>query len=312
MIPVFISTSTFGQYDPAVLERLKNARCQLEVNTLGRKLHSNESIEFLRRSQCIGLIAGTEELNEKVLKEVPSLKVISRCGGGLDNVDLEYCKKRNILVFNTPDAPTNAVAELTLGLILAALRKITLADRTIRLGNWKPLMGNLLQHKVVGIIGFGRIGKTLAKLLSPFQSRILFYDPYVEGNSMLGRKVEFSELLAQADVITIHASPEKQAKPFIGKEALSLVKKDVLIVNVARGNAVDEKELLNALEQRSIGCVALDVFEQEPYNGPLAQRDDVVLTCHMGSYAKESRILQEQQSVENLLSGFQTLGLLKL
>lgn len=312
MIPVFISTSTFGQYDPTVLERLKNARCQVESNTLGRKLHPNESIEFLSKSQCIGLIAGTEELNGEVLKQAPSLKVISRCGGGLDNVDLEYCKRHNILVFNTPDAPTNAVAELTLGLILAALRKITLADRSIRLGNWKPLMGSLLQNKVVGIIGFGRIGKRLAQLLSPFQSKILYYDPYSEGDNALGKKVGFHELLTQADIISIHASPEKHGKPFIGKEELSLVKKDVLVVNVARGNAVDEKELLNALQEHRIGCAALDVFEQEPYQGSLTQREDVVLTCHMGSYAKESRILQEQQSVENLLSGFKTLGLFGL
>lgn len=312
MIPVFISTSTFGLYDAAVLERLKSARCQVEVNTLGRKLQPNETIEFLNKSQSIGLIAGIEELNDEVLRHVPSLKVISRCGGGLDTVDLDYCKRNNILVFNTPDAPTNAVAELTVGLMLTALRKIALADHNIRLGKWKPLMGSLLQNKVVGIIGFGRIGKRLAQLLTSFECKILFYDPYVEGGGVLGKKVELPELLKEADIVSIHASPEKHVRPFIGKEELLLVKKDALIVNVARGNAVDEKELLNALQERRIACAALDVFEQEPYKGLFTQREDVVLTSHMGSYAKESRILQEWQSIENLLSGLKTLGILGL
>lgn len=310
MIPVFISTSTFGLYDPAVLEKLRGAHCQVEVNTFGRKLQPNETIEFLNRSQSIGLIAGIEALNDEVLRHIPNLKVISRCGGGLDTVDLEYCKRHNILVFNTPDAPTNAVAELTVGLMLAALRKIALADHNIRLGKWKPLMGSLLQNKVVGIIGFGRIGKRVAQLLGPFECKILFYDPFVEEGGLLGRKVEFSELLEKADIISIHASPEKHSKPFIGKEELLLIKKDALIVNIARGNAVDEQELLSALQERRVACAALDVFEQEPYHGLLAQREDVVLTSHMGSYAKESRMLQEQQAVENLLSGFKTLGLL--
>lgn len=310
MVDVFISTSSFGQNDSAAIDSLRKYDCRVELNRYGRRLQKVESVETLNRLKVAGLIAGTEVLDKEVLEKIPTLRVISRCGVGLDNVDVGYCKERGILVYNTPDAPTDAVAELTVGLILCAIRKISLADRFVRQGTWSPLMGSLLQAKTVGIIGFGRIGKKVAEILRAFKCRIIYYDTNVTGEIENCRRVDFPDLLRSADIITVHAPFEKESKPLIGEHELQLVKRSVIIVNTSRGGAVDENALIKALKEKMISGACLDVFQTEPYTGPLAEHENVVLTCHMGSYAKESRILMEKQSVENLIDGLRKIGLI--
>ena len=154
---VFISTTSFGKTDPTPLEMLKSAGLEVSLNPYGRKLSREEVMELAANSE--GLIAGTELLDAEVLGKLRNLKVISRCGVGRDNIDMEATKRQGIKVFNTPDSPTIAVAELTVGLMLALLRHIPRSDRDIHTGKWQKRMGNLLQGKKVGIIGLGRIGQ---------------------------------------------------------------------------------------------------------------------------------------------------------
>jgi len=310
MIDVFISTSSFGQNDAAAIESLRRYDCRVELNRYGRRLQKAESVETLNRLKVAGLIAGTEVLDKEVLEKIPTLRVISRCGVGLDNVDIDYCNERGILIYNTPDAPTDAVAELTVGLILCGIRKISLADRFIRQGNWSPVMGSLLQGKIVGIIGFGRIGKKVAEILRAFKCKIIYYDINVTGEIENCRRVDFPDLLGSADIISVHAPFENGSRPLIGERELQLVKRSAIIVNTSRGGAVDENALIKALEEKKISGACLDVFQTEPYKGPLAENENVVLTCHMGSYARESRSLMEKQSMDNLIDGLRKMGLI--
>jgi D-3-phosphoglycerate dehydrogenase / 2-oxoglutarate reductase len=300
---IVITTSSFATYDRSPLEELEKNRIEYTVNPYGQKLTEHEVIDLAKDAD--GLVAGTEPLNEDVLKQLPKLKVISRCGAGLDNVDLEKAKELNIKVFSTPYGPTLAVAELTLGLMLDLLRKITIMDRELRTGVWKKQMGSLLKGKKVGILGCGRIGQKVAELLTPLEVEIAYYDICsFEGGILLMSK---NELLSWADIITLHCSANANGKPVIGEKELSLMKDSTWLINASRGGLVDEKALYSALKEGKLSGAALDVFDNEPYEGPLRSQDNVILTPHIGSYAKEGRIQMEKDAVQNLINGLQNL-----
>ena len=306
MRKVAITTTSCGKYDNEPLNLLRRNGFEIILNPYGRKLKKDEILSLC--TDVVGTIAGTELLNAEILEKLPNLKVISRCGTGMDNVDVSAAERLGIKVFNTPDAPTLAVAELTVGLILNLLRKVNIMDVAIRNGKWEKLMGNLLSEKKVGIIGFGRIGRKVTELLKPFGCEIAYYDIkqgfrdlVIEG---LGDKdcerIELKELLRTSDIVSIHVSSKER---IIGKDEFNKMKKGAWLVNVSRGGVVDEDALYKALKENHLSGTALDVFEQEPYNGQLKELDNVILTPHIGSYAKEARIKMELQASENLLKG---------
>jgi D-3-phosphoglycerate dehydrogenase len=295
----FISTTTFAEYCSEPIELLKKKKIDFTVNPNKRKLNEDEISGILASGGYVGLIAGTESLTENVLKGARGLKVISRVGVGLDNVDLEAAKKLKIKVYNTPDVLTDSVAELTLGLMLNCLRKISLMDRNIRSKVWKKEMGVLLKGKTVGLIGFGRIGRRVGQLAMAFGAEIIFSDP-LKVKSSLGKQVSLEKLLKQADVISIHAA-SKEA--LIKDEEIAKTKPGVIIINTSRGTTISETALLNGLKSGKVASAGLDVFEPEPYSGELLNFDNVVLSAHAGSYAKEARVSMELEAVENLLKG---------
>ena len=163
-------------------------------------------------------------------------------------------------------------------------------------------MGSILSDKKVGIIGFGRIGRKVAELLSSFGCEIAYVDPYVEDGIMGLSRLPMSKLLRWADIISVHVSGEDR---LIGKDEIRMMKKEGLLINVSRGGVIDEDALYQALKEGYLSGAALDVFEQEPYKGPLKELDNTILTPHIGSYAKEARIKMEIQAVENLLKGLE-------
>ena len=183
---ITISTTSFGRYDNVPLELCKKNGYKITLNSYGRRVTSSELVELAGDS--VGLIAGTESLSEDVLIKLPLLKVISRCGTGLDNVDLKAAKKRKIKVFNTPNAPVMPVAELTVGLIFSLLRDIPFMDKDIKAGLWKKRMGSLLCGKKVGIIGFGKIGKKVAELLNALGAKVSYSDPAVSKKMQMASK----------------------------------------------------------------------------------------------------------------------------
>ena len=230
--------------------------------------------------------------------------MISRVGIGLDSVELEYCRDRGIAVTYTPEAPSDGVAELALANILNLLRHIHASDRSVREGAWNRLMGRLVREITVGIIGVGRIGTRVIKLLEPFKPRILATDT---DPNVCGRKLPNAEwcgpdeLLTNADLITLHIPLNEDNRHFINRQRIGVMQTGTLLINTSRGPVVDEAALTDALLQRHLGGAALDVFEKEPYEGLLTGMDNVVLTAHLGSSANESRYRMELGAAEDCI-----------
>jgi len=299
---IAVTTSSFAKYDPAPVELLNKSGFEIVLNPFGRKLKKHQILRLC--ADCVGVLAGTETYDSDILGKFFGLKAISRCGAGIDNIDLEAAKKSGVKVFNTPEGPTVAVAELTIGLILGLLRKIPLMDREIRKGSWSKKMGNLLHGKRVGIIGFGKIGRKVGELLKALGTDVFYTDPFVNEKEVPGyRRAGFEELLKKSDIITLHIPHSGKNHNLLGRNEFDRVKKGTFLINCSRGGVVDEKALCGALKEGRIAAAAVDVFEREPYNGPLKDFDNVILTPHVGSYARESRIKMELEAAENLIKG---------
>ncbi len=288
----------------------RDAGYEIVLNPYKRRL-SGEEVGSLLTEDVVGMIAGVEPLTEEILTSARGLKAIARCGVGLDSVDLNTAKLLEILVSNTPDAPTLPVAELTLAHMLNLLRRISNTDRQIRSGQWQPQMGSLLSGKKVGIVGFGRIGSKVAELVTAFGAKILAYDPEDISWKSNVTSLPLGSLLSESDIITLHAPYTPKLHHFIGDKQFSLMKKTAYLLNISRGGLVDETALYDALVEGRIAGAGLDTFEQEPYTGPLCELENVTLTAHMGSYAQESRAKQEQEAAVNLVAAFKELKLIK-
>jgi len=244
------------------------------------------------------LIAGLETLDDEVMSQL-DLKVISRCGAGMSNVDLVAAKKHGITVCNAPDGPTNAVAELTLGCLLDLLRMIPQMNSDLHEGQWVKRVGGELKGKTVLIIGFGRIGKRLAELLVPFGVKILVVDPYIEKVEGSIQLLKLKEALPLADIVSLHVSGDEC---LLGEAEFGLMKKGVLLMNAGRGNLIDEGALIEALEKEIVAGAWMDVFVEEPYKGDLIKFPQVILTPHVGSYTGETRKSMEMEAAENLIA----------
>ncbi len=295
---ILIGPSSFAALDAAPMERLIKEGFEVTNNPFGRKLTKRELVELLQGVK--GVIAGLETLDEEALCK-SELKVISRCGSGLSNVDMVSAKKMGIKVFNTPYGPTTAVAELTIGAMINLLRMVSLMDRSMHEGKWEKKIGVQLESKTIVIIGFGRIGRKVASLLKSFHVKLVAVDPDLRGD-VDGVEVNLlNEALTKADIITIHSSGEKQ---IIGEKEFGFIKDGAFLLNVSRGGVINETSLIHALEKGKIAGAWLDTFSTEPYTGPLINYPQVILTPHVGSYTLECRKSMEMESVDNLISGF--------
>jgi D-3-phosphoglycerate dehydrogenase len=302
-LKVLLGPSTFAAQDRAPVELLESSGLEVQDNPFKRRLTKEELLELLPGVD--GLVAGLEPLSRDVM-EASDLKVISRCGAGMVNVDQEAAADLGIRVFNTPDAPTDAVAELTVGALLSLLRSIPQMDARLHAGEWDKRIGTQLRGKTVAVVGFGRIGRAVARLLAPFGARIIAVDPALSGEAEGFEVVSMDDALAQADVVSLHASGESA---LLGSDEFARLKSGAYVLNAARGGVVDEDALAVALDDGRVAGAWLDVFSAEPYEGPLASYDQVVMTPHVGSYTTECRSCMEMESVQNLLRGFEEAGL---
>jgi D-3-phosphoglycerate dehydrogenase len=306
---IIITTSSFNLDNFTDLPLLQRSGFEVMLNPFSRRLKESEVSELLD-DDVVGIIAGVEPLTRRVLSGLKSLRVIARCGIGLDSVDLDAAKEYGIDVSNTPDAPTLPVAELTLAHMLNLLRKVSSADRLVRAGNWTPLMGELLSGKIVGVIGLGRIGKKVAELVTAFGAHVVSYDISNIKSDGAIRLVGLNELLALSDIVTLHVPLTTQTSNLIGKTELQTMKTGAYLLNISRGGLVDENALYHAVNEGKLSGAGMDSFSDEPYNGPLCELENVVLTAHMGSYAKEARKIQEQEASKNLVSAMIEMNLL--
>ena len=308
MSKVLITTSSFSLGNFAQAKSLHDAGISIEVNPHGRRLSEDEVAELVA-NDVIAILAGLEPLTDRVLSNAKSLRVIARCGTGLDSVDLQAASRLGIDVFNTPDAPTQAVAELTIAHMLNSLRHISTTDSNMRSGKWTPTMGSLLATKTVGLIGVGRIGSAVANLAQAFGARVIGFDPVVSSHNSV-ELLSLDEVLNQSDIVSLHVPINEQTHHIVNASAISCMKPGSIVVNVSRGGLIDESALHDALKSQHLSGAALDCFEDEPYSGPLLQVPGVHVTAHMGSYARETRDLMEVEASTNLVNGLRKRGLI--
>lgn len=300
MPKALITTVPFGDKNRLPLELLEAAGIEYLINPIGRKLKEEELAEMVTDFDV--LIAGTEPITDKVMSCAKNLKLISRVGIGLDSVDLLAAERRGIKVSYTPDAPAPAVAELTVGLMLSLLRFTHVANAQLHRGEWHRHFGRRIPEITIGIIGVGRIGQRVLRRLSSFGTpRVLVNDVHPDTKMVPELKLEWKdkeEIYRHADVISVHVPLTAHTKDMIRAEHISLMKSDAILINTARGGIINERDLAQALSEGRLGSAAIDVFEHEPYAGPLASIENCLLTSHMGSMSVDCRTRMEIEATE--------------
>ena len=265
---------------------------------------------FEELRDAVALVADTAPIDEELLERAPKLRIVARFGVGYDNVDVEACTRRGIYVTYTPNVLSDAVADLTIGLMLCLSRNIIRADRYVRSrwaveGGFNFPLGLDLEGKVLGIIGLGRIGYAVASRAKAFGMEIIYYDIVRKGEAeeKIGvRYVEFEDLLKSSDFVTIHVSLNEKTRGMIGERELKLMKPTAYLINTSRGPVIDEEALVKALKEGWIAGAALDVFVEEPLplDNPLTKMENVILTPHIGSATKETRRRMALVDIENI------------
>ena len=249
-----------------------------------------QGIEVIKDADV--LIVGLQRITERVLDAAGRLKVIGRCGVGLDNIDLKAAGKRGIPVVYTPGANAQTVADLAFGLMLALARKINQADRMTRAGEWKRIMGNDVWGKTLGIFGLGQIGFNVGRRAKGFDMNVVAYDVVQNAKLAAELGIEYrskAEILKEADFVTLHLPLNADTTGFIGEKEFAVMKKNAILVNTSRGGIVDEKALYTALKEGQIAGAALDVFTKEPPGKtPLTDLDNFIGSPHIGGITTEA------------------------
>ena len=295
-----ITTVPFGDKNRLPLDLLEEADIEYLINPIGRKLKEDELAEMVGDFDV--LIGGTEPITDKVMEHATNLKLISRVGIGLDSVDLLAAERRGIQVSYTPDAPAPAVAELTIGMMLTLLRHVHVANAQMHDSQWHRYFGRRLAEITIGIIGVGRIGGKVLQHLTAFGSpRVLVNDLQVKEEVVDGVQLEWADketIYREADLISLHLPLTSETHDMICYDHLKMMKSDAIIINTSRGGIINEKDLASVLNEQHLSGAAIDVFEQEPYEGDLAQIERCLLTSHMGSMSVDCRTRMEIEATE--------------
>ena len=300
---VLITTIPFGDKDSLPIEQLSGNGLSFDINHKEKKITEDELAGIIPNYDA--LIAGTEIISKKVIDQAKRLKIISRVGIGLDGLDLNYARSKSIKVTYTPEAPAPAVAELTMALILNCLRYVNISDSDIKSGHWHRHFGRRIPEVTIGIIGLGRIGTGVIKRLAGFGSRqILVNDIVTELNPIPNQKIEFAskeKIFRESDVVTLHIPLTKDTKNMVSERVLRTMKSDSILINTARGGIINELALHKVMSEGHLSAAAIDVFEQEPYKGPLTELKNIILTAHMGSMSVDCRTRMEIEAAQEII-----------
>lgn len=299
---IFVALSTFCEFDTTPLDRLKASGFPYKVHSSGKRITREELMANATDASVI--IAGVEPYDSALLGELKKLECIVRCGVGVDAIDMVAAGEKKITVLNTPDVPTIAVAELALAMYFSLSRNLRVQANSMGQKKWERLEAHLLSGKTIGIIGFGRIGRTIAEFCKPFGVTILACDPFGTKESVSAFGVELvvkDELLHRADIISIHASRSATDALIIDRDDYAKMKKGALLVNLSRGGMIDEIGLAEALQSKQLAGAGLDVFKDEPYRGPLCDLENVILTPHSATMTIETRVAMEAECVDKAL-----------
>ena len=250
-----------------------------------------------------GIIAGTEKYDKNILNKAKKLKLICRIGVGTDNIDLNCCKKKKIKVLTSKTDLSIGVAEQTLSLIFAALKKTCKFDNSIKNASWKKEYTSLLYKKKIGIIGFGKIGKKIYNLTKPFKLTYFYHDKIKSRYPDIKFK-SIKEIFRCCDIVTIHLPYNEKTNQVINKKVFTKIKSKIILINTSRGQIINEKDLFNFLSKNQQSMACLDVFEKEPYKGRLKKLTNTILTPHISGYSLELRNSMEKEAINSLIKKF--------
>jgi len=304
-----------NKVQPEIVELLSGA-AQVEEHRQGRLLEPGELIARLQGQDAV-ISYLTEQFGEEVLAACPDIKLIANVAVGYDNVDVKAASSRSILVTNTPGVLDETTADLAFGLLIATARRLPEADQFVRTGLWQRwdpglMLGVDVHGKTLGVVGFGRIGRAVARRANGFRMKVLYCrrSPAAAPSSQAdlesgAQLVTLDQLLEASDFISLHCPLNQETHHLFSRRELSMVKPGCILINTARGSVVDQQALIEALQQGRLRGAGLDVFEDEPHVPPeLAAMSQVVLAPHIGSASLETRAAMARLAATGLISAF--------
>lgn len=297
MTAVAITPRSFRQTPGEHHDLLGDSSLEVRFPEQDRPLEETELIELVQG--CAGLIVGVDPVTERVIEAGP-LRVVVKYGAGTDNIDLRAAERRGVKVSATPGANARSVAELTIALLFALARNIVEHDRSVRAGSWSRRGAIELAGKRLGVVGYGAVGREVARLGTCLGMEVVAHDPFVEHADV--ELVGLDDLLTSSDAVSLHVPLDDSTHGMIGAEALARMRSGALLVNTARGGLVDEQALADSLAEGRLGGAALDAFVDEPPTGsPLLELENVVLSPHAGAATAEAARRSALQAVRQLL-----------
>ncbi len=297
MSKILVTPRGYAKYGQEARKRLEALGFEMDVNETGQPLSREEFVKKAKEST--GIIVGVDELDRELLSECKELKAIVKFGVGTDNIDLEYCREHDIQVGRCLGTNSNAVAEYTIGMMFNCARYMVSDAMCVKNGGWDKPTGMELTGKRVGIIGFGNIGKQVARMASGIGMEVYAYDAFEIPEEALeqyhAKRSDIEEILTECDFITVHVPLTAETEHMISEAEFEKMKDTAILINAARGGIVDERALLKALKEKKIFACASDVFTSEPpvkedWVEELLGLDNFILTAHIGSRSKESEI----------------------
>ncbi len=305
---VLVATRSFGTTSEKPWQVLAEAGFELVKADMSQPMTEERLINLI--ADVEGAIVGVVPMTTQVLKHALALKVISMHGVGVDHIDLDTATARGIIVANCPGVNDQAVADLTIGLMVAVARRLPFVDQELRCQKWGRHRGSELWRKTLGLIGLGYIGRGVAKRVQGFEMNILVYDPYVspkEVESLGARLTSFEEVVTESDFLSLHAVLNDETQNMIGADQLEAMKNTAFLINTSRGGLVDEAALYRALTEGQIAGAALDAFVTEPpWGSPLLELDNVILTPHIGAHTNEAIERVGVLAAQNIVQALQT------
>lgn len=300
---VLVTAGVLVKSGPDALQMLKDAGLTVKIPAGG--VGGDSLISELQG--CVAVVAGNEPYDDAVFDACPELRVIARWGIGYDAIDVPAATRHGVMVINTPGLVTQAVADMTLALMLGVARQLPHCDRSVRAGEWPMVFSGQLWEKTLGLVGLGQIGQAVAHRARGFSMDVLVYDPYCENGVCEehgAQEVSLEKLLQESDFVSLHCTMCPATRHLISAERLRLMKPTAYLINAGRGALVDEAALTQALREKWIAGAALDVMEQEPPepNNPLFELDNVVLTPHCSSFTHDTMAKVNRQACQNVIN----------
>jgi phosphoglycerate dehydrogenase-like enzyme len=288
---------------PAI-DRLARSGCEIVFSTPGQQPDEGELLRLL--PGCAGYLAGVEKVTARVLERAAGLKVISRNGTGIDNIDLDAAARLGIAVLRADGANARGVAELTIALMLALARHIPLSDRGMKAGLWQRREGIELVNRCLGLVGCGKIGQLVADMAIALGMHVVAYDPCPQAGAKLREHFRYAasleEALCEADVLSLHCPPPAGGQPLLTQRRIALMKQGGYLVNTARGELLDDDAVLEALDSGRLAGAAVDAYRQEPPgDSRLVRHERVIAVPHIGAYTRESISRAVEVAADNLL-----------